>query len=67
MPIAGLKPESSAPKRHLTRTTYRLIADKGVHRVSFEAIAAAAQVSKGIVLLLLQDQGEPGPLHSWRL
>ena len=50
MPIASLQPESSAPKLHLIRTTYRLIADKGVHRVSLEEIAAAAQVSKGIVL-----------------
>jgi TetR/AcrR family transcriptional regulator, fatty acid metabolism regulator protein len=46
----ALQPESSAPKVHLIRTTYRLIAQKGVHRVPLEEIAAAAGVSKGSVL-----------------
>ncbi len=42
--------ESSAPKVKLIRTAYRLFAQKGVHRVSLEEIAAAAHVSKGILL-----------------
>lgn len=43
---------AAAPDRRvdLVRVAYRLFADKGVHRVSLDEIAAAAGLSKGLVL-----------------
>lgn len=42
--------ELSQPKAKLVRAGYRLIGERGVHRVSLEEIAAAAGVSKSLVL-----------------
>ena len=42
--------ELSQSQANLVRAAYRLIGDRGVHRVSLEEIAAAAGVSKGLVL-----------------
>jgi TetR/AcrR family fatty acid metabolism transcriptional regulator len=42
--------ELSQSQANLVRAAYRLIGERGVHRVSLEEIAAAAGVSKGLVL-----------------
>lgn len=42
--------ELSESRANLVRAAYRLIGERGVHRVSLEEIAAAAGVSKGLVL-----------------
>ncbi len=45
-----LEQELSPPQQLLLRSTYRLISQRGVHRVSLEDIAELAGVSKGLVL-----------------
>ncbi|HET7421647.1 MAG TPA: TetR/AcrR family transcriptional regulator [Candidatus Dormibacteraeota bacterium] len=45
-----LDQELSPAKQLLLRSTYRLISERGVHRVSLEDIAQLAGVSKGLVL-----------------
>lgn len=52
---AGAQPgplaqQLSRPQELLLRSTYRLISQRGVHRVSVEDIAELAKVSKGLVL-----------------
>lgn len=42
--------ELNQSQANLVRAAYRLIGERGVHRVSLEEIAAAAGVSKGLVL-----------------
>jgi AcrR family transcriptional regulator len=42
--------ELGQPRTNLVRVAYRLIGERGVHRVSLEKIAAAAGVSKSLVL-----------------
>ena len=44
-----LDEDLSAKQIHLIRTTYRLIGEQGVHRVSLQEIADAAGVSKSLV------------------
>jgi AcrR family transcriptional regulator len=47
---ATLSQRLSPPQELLLRSTYRLISQRGVHRVSLEDIAGLAGVSKGLVL-----------------
>lgn len=47
---ALLDQDLSAPQELLLRNTYRLISERGVHRVALEDIAELAGVSKGLLL-----------------
>lgn len=43
--------ETLSPKQiHLIRSTYRMMSEKGVHRISLQDVADAAGVSKGTIL-----------------
>jgi AcrR family transcriptional regulator len=46
---AALDEPLSEKQVHMVRSTYRLIGEQGVHRVSLQDIATAAGVSKGLV------------------
>ena len=43
-------PEQGSARERLIRASYRLISERGVHRVSLDQIAAAAAVSKGLII-----------------
>lgn len=45
----GLDEQLSDKQVHMVRATYRLIGERGMHRVSLQEIAEAAGVSKGLV------------------
>ena len=70
-PGAGSSPEAgglSERQVHIVRSAYRLFADRGVERVPIHEIAAAAGVSKGIVLYYFgTKEALVGAAMSWVL
>lgn len=52
----NLEHELSEKQVHIVRCTYRLIGERGVHRVSLQEIAEAAGVSKGLVPYYFQTK-----------
>lgn len=47
---ASTPPATADPQSHILRTAYRLMSQRGVQRVSLEAVAGASGVSKSLVL-----------------
>jgi len=77
MPTASIEPVSGVLKRdeslserqvHIVRSAYRLFSDRGVERVPIHEIAAAAGVSKSVVLYYFRTKDQlVGATMSWVL
>ncbi len=53
---AGLQEDITSKQEHLIRHTYRLIGDKGMHRMTLQDVAESAGVSKAVIVYYFKSK-----------